>query len=76
MDNKFLEALRQPDGIIRTKGDAIRRRDYLQSVIGVQYLIFVAPPGTVAYEYGYRYGVCRESEREDYAKDGAEFISP
>lgn len=47
---------------------------FVQRVTGNPMLIFKASPLSMGYSLGWRFGICREDERDAYLSDGAVFV--
>lgn len=61
-------------GPFKTAAGAWRYARQVEAGNGTRHVVFVVSPGTQAYALGYRFSTCAESEREEYARDGAVFV--
>lgn len=46
----------------------------LFNLTGRRHVIFYTPKGSMAWDMGFRFGTCEESERAEYEADGAVFV--
>jgi len=60
--------------MFKTQREAAEYAKTIKKVTGKTHLVFRVPKGTQAYAMGYRFATCEEMERQNYERDGAQFV--
>ena len=60
--------------VLQTLEHARYHANQMEKLTGEPHHVFKVPEDSIAYAFGYRFGTCKESERDAYVGEGAELV--